>query len=75
MQHKAFADCGWNPASLASHLLSFSSEYGANAQKGEMLAMKTDSKLQQDVSIALVLLQHPQVPRARYSDVCSFWES
>lgn len=75
MQHKAFAVCGWNPASLAPHLLSFSSEYGSNAQKREMLTLKTGSKLQVCVSIALVLLQHPQVPRARYDDVHSFWES
>lgn len=40
-----------------------------------MLTLKTGSRLQVCVSIALVLLQHPQVPRARYDDVHSFWES
>lgn len=63
MQHKAFADYGWNLASLAPHLLSFSSEYGANAQKCEMLTMKTDSKLQQDISIAHSATSTPTSPQ------------
>lgn len=37
-----------------------------------MLTLKTGSRLQVCVNIALVLLQHPQVPRARYDDVHSF---